>query len=68
MADEAALYAKNIDVLLSDPERARALGRAGRELIINEYSWERSVEYLESLYGQLPRRTESGWMGEPDAT
>jgi alpha-maltose-1-phosphate synthase len=49
---EAAL-AERIDALLSDPERAAAMGRAGRRRVLERFSWpsiaDRTVELYRSL-------------------
>jgi glycosyltransferase involved in cell wall biosynthesis len=39
--------------LAADPERARAMGRAGRELVLTRFSTEVKVERTEALYRRL---------------
>jgi glycosyltransferase involved in cell wall biosynthesis len=45
--------ARGIVEMLRDPERARALGRAGRELILERFSLRRTVDDLAELYERL---------------
>ena len=51
-ADVPAL-ADAIRRLLSDPDWANSLGRAGRDTIIRQNSWNNTVESTLDLYGQL---------------
>jgi polysaccharide biosynthesis protein PslH len=53
IADDPDGFASGVAGLLSDPARAETLGQAGRRLMLDEYSWERSVERLEDLYRRL---------------
>lgn len=39
--------------LLSDPARARAMGLAGRQQVLNRFSWETVIQSLLSIYRQL---------------
>jgi len=41
--------------LLQDPDRRRALGAAGRELALGEYSWDRVTQRLLELYQDVIR-------------
>jgi starch synthase len=50
--DPAAL-AEAINGLLRDPERARGLGRAGRERVLAEFTWARAAERTLDLYRSL---------------
>jgi glycosyltransferase involved in cell wall biosynthesis len=52
-ADDANSFASSVALLLSDTARAETLGRAGRALMVGEYSWQRSAECLEDLYRRL---------------
>jgi glycosyltransferase involved in cell wall biosynthesis len=51
--DVAALAAA-LDALLDDPERARALGEAGRERVLREFSAERAAARVLELYAASP--------------
>jgi glycosyltransferase involved in cell wall biosynthesis len=35
--------------LVRSPDRRRELGRQGRELVVNRYSWDRAIERYEEL-------------------
>jgi len=50
--DPAAL-AKAIEELLAEPGRARRLGQAGRQRVIEEFSVQRMVRDTERLYASL---------------
>lgn len=39
--------------LLSDPERAKEMGRAGRRAVLEKYNWEKEGEKLVELYREL---------------
>lgn len=41
-------FAQKMSALLSDPDRAARAGRAGRALVLSEYTWDRVVERLVS--------------------
>ena len=41
--------------LLDDPALRSRLGRAGRRLVVDTYSWERCAAPLDDLYGQVVR-------------
>ena len=45
--------AEGILALAADPERARAMGRAGRELVLREFATRVRVERTEALYRRL---------------
>jgi len=45
--------ARGIIELLRDPKRARALGRAGRELMVRRFTLRHAVEGLANLYDKL---------------
>jgi starch synthase len=51
-ADPKALAAA-INSLLADPARARALGAAGRERVLAEFTWTRAAERTLALYRSL---------------
>jgi glycosyltransferase involved in cell wall biosynthesis len=42
-----------VNAILDDPGRAQAMGRAGREMVLSRYVWEREVESLFGLYVRL---------------
>ena len=50
---DPAGIAEGILALAGDPERARAMGRAGRELVLREFSTRGRVERTEALYRRL---------------
>ena len=52
---EVASLAAAITGLLADPERARAMGAAGRRRAAAEFSIERQVQQLGTLYKQILR-------------
>jgi glycosyltransferase involved in cell wall biosynthesis len=47
---DADALAAAIERLLSDPVGARAMGAAGRELVIEKYGWARVAERFETAY------------------
>jgi len=47
--------ARGIIELLQDPERGRGLGRAGRELMLRQFTLSHTVEALANLYEELAR-------------
>ncbi len=53
IADDPAAFAARIFELFENPERSDELGRAGRRLVEERYSWELAGERLESLYRQI---------------
>lgn len=46
---EPRSFADAVCELLSDPQRAAALGAAGRETVVREYSWQKQATRFESL-------------------
>ncbi len=52
-ADDEAGFAAALDALLSDPERGRRLGAAGRQRALTEFSWPVVGDRLEALYADL---------------
>ncbi|MCS7156826.1 MAG: glycosyltransferase [Blastocatellia bacterium] len=48
--------AEAIGFLLAHPDRAREMGRRGRERVRTEFSWERMVKTIEQLYRTLMAR------------
>lgn len=57
---ESAFVGSAVEALLDDPERARRLGRAGRERILEHFTWravaQRCLEAYETLGSQSPVR------------
>jgi glycosyltransferase involved in cell wall biosynthesis len=43
-------FGKILADLVRDPERRALLGRRARERVVNRFTWERSVDYLEEAY------------------
>jgi sugar transferase (PEP-CTERM/EpsH1 system associated) len=68
IADDPDGFASSVALLLSDTARAEALGQAGRTLILDQYSWQRSVERLEDLYWSLAQSTAGGRTHSPDGS
>ncbi len=65
--DDSAALAAALRALADDPRRARAMGKAGRRLVQQRYSFDRMVGsfddlYCSGLHGSLPARTH-----EPEA-
>jgi len=56
VADGAAAQAGAIAGLLADPERARALGRAARQRMLDNYRWDARLAPLAELAGLAARR------------
>ena len=50
--DTADLAAK-IRIILSDREKAAAMGRAGRELVENKYTWIKAAKRLNLIYHRV---------------
>ncbi len=56
VADDADAFAAAIESLLRDPERARAMGEAGRELVATRYSADALTRGLLAFYEELTQR------------
>ena len=56
VADGAGAQAGAIAALLGDPERARALGQAGRRRMLEAYRWESRLAALDEIAGFAPRQ------------
>jgi starch synthase len=54
-AEDPALLAEALNVLLRDPGRAKAMGLAGRERAVTEFSWDAVAAQTAELYGELAR-------------
>jgi glycosyltransferase involved in cell wall biosynthesis len=50
IADDAADFASAVVRVLSEPELGEALGRAGRALVTERYSWRRAAGALEAFF------------------
>jgi glycosyltransferase involved in cell wall biosynthesis len=50
---DAAALAGHVTTLLSDPERRRRIGRAGRALVLGRYGLDRLVGDVDALYREL---------------
>jgi glycosyltransferase involved in cell wall biosynthesis len=44
-----------LDFLLSHPEEAKAIGERGRELVLENYTWEKNAEKTITVYEELIR-------------
>lgn len=53
LADEPSAMADAVLQLIDNPERARALGSAGRKLVREQFDWKVIIPRLEALYHQL---------------
>jgi glycosyltransferase involved in cell wall biosynthesis len=53
VADDAAGFAAAVLRLFEDPCRGEVLAHAGRALMVEKYSWERSAQRLEVLYEEV---------------
>lgn len=53
---DVAVLAQAIRRLIEAPEWARQLGKAGRELVLREYTWERTCRELTRVYADVSAR------------
>jgi starch synthase len=51
----ASEFAARVNELLADPEKARALGEAGRRRVLEHFTWRAVAEKTAELYAQLLR-------------
>ncbi len=51
--NDASSVARALESMLSDPARARALGAAGREVVLRDYTVERMAERTEQVYRRV---------------
>ena len=56
VAREVSEYVDAVRSVLENPELAKSLSENGRRLVVENYSWERTTEKLESVYEELLRR------------
>ncbi|TAJ23135.1 MAG: glycosyltransferase, partial [Nitrospirae bacterium] len=54
--EDSKALARAVEEVLADPSTGRALGQAARKMVEQEYSVERWIDQLESLYERLARR------------
>ncbi|MBK8475584.1 MAG: glycosyltransferase family 4 protein [Opitutaceae bacterium] len=59
-ADDMAGLEARMETLMADPARAEAMGRAGREHIVANFSIEREAAGIERVYRRVWGETESG--------
>jgi glycosyltransferase involved in cell wall biosynthesis len=50
IADDPAIFASYTVDLLRDPARRRAMGSAGRELVVSRYDWRANYQKLETVF------------------
>ena len=55
--------AARVNELLRDPDRARAMGRAGRQRVIERFAWPAIAEQTAALYRSLAGPTPNGGTG-----
>jgi glycosyltransferase involved in cell wall biosynthesis len=53
IADDPAGFAAAVQEVLDRPERAEALGRAGRALVEGRYSWTAAADAMGAFFGEL---------------
>lgn len=56
LADEPAAFARSVARLLSDSSMCYELGQAGRELVLQQYSWSAIADELNEVYIHLMER------------
>ena len=63
IADDAESFANAVVELMSDAALCHRLGKAGRELAVEQYSWVSIVEQLEKFYSDSLSRTKRSLTG-----
>jgi starch synthase len=58
--DDPASLADALNTLVRDPGRARAMGRAGRERALTEFSWDAVAAQTAALYAELAHSRKRG--------
>jgi polysaccharide biosynthesis protein PslH len=53
IGDDAEAFAEHVARLLGDADLGRRLGRAGRALAHEKYTWQAAARQLDALYGQV---------------
>jgi starch synthase len=56
-ADDPAELARALNTLVADPDRADAMGQAGRKRAVAEFSWTTIAAQVADLYAELTNRT-----------
>ncbi|MFH0954371.1 MAG: glycosyltransferase [Verrucomicrobiota bacterium] len=56
LADQPSIMAQYIDLLLSDPTLQTSVARHAREMVAERFSWDRGVDQLEHLLGDVAAR------------
>jgi starch synthase len=51
--DDPASLADGLNMLVRDPDRAAAMGQAGRERAVAEFSWDAIAVQTAALYSEL---------------
>jgi len=64
--DNAVELADRLKWLIENPERARSMGRRGREKVLREFTQERMVSEFEEVFGSTRRKSHTNG-GLPDA-
>jgi starch synthase len=55
--EDPVALADGLNALLRDPDRARAMGQAGRERAVTEFGWDAIAAQTAGLYAELTKRT-----------
>lgn len=55
-AEGVSEYVEAVRNVLENPELAKSLSENGRRLVVENYSWEKTTQCLEELYGELLQR------------
>ena len=53
LADKPAIIAQYIDLLLSDPVLHRGIAERAREMVVERFSWERSIDVFEKILSDV---------------
>jgi glycosyltransferase involved in cell wall biosynthesis len=56
ITDNPDTFAAHTVELLRNPERRRALGKAGRELVVERYDWRANYQKLEKVFEEAVAR------------
>jgi glycosyltransferase involved in cell wall biosynthesis len=56
LAETAEQFLRQLQTLIDDPDRARQLGQAGRQLVLAQYDWPICLRGLTWLYDTLMSR------------
>ena len=55
IADDAKTFAQSVTELIHKPELRYEIGKNGRELVKNQYSWENSISKFEEIYNKIKK-------------